>query len=54
MTSITSITGRGMGGSWGTSLVPSMRPLWAGGLADLLAQRRHDRRQRARARRGAD
>lgn len=50
MTSITSITGHVAGGSWGTSLIPSVRPLWAGGLSDLLAQRRHERRRRARAR----
>lgn len=33
----------------GLSLVPSVRPLGRGGLADLLAIHRHNRRERARA-----
>lgn len=33
----------------GLDLVPSVRPLGRGGLADLLAIHRHNRRERARA-----
>lgn len=33
----------------GLSLVPSIRPLGRGGLADLLAVHRHNRRERSRA-----